>query len=88
MLLPYTVDVPMARLPIANWVLIAITCVLSLAILFGPPPDSRSRGGQTLRNIPAKDLSPDEVEEAIRERLTEADEALPAMALSRRSFSF
>ena len=35
MLVPYTVDVPMARLPLANWILIAVTSVISLAILTG-----------------------------------------------------
>ena len=29
MLLPYAVDVPMARLPICNWVLIFVTCVIT-----------------------------------------------------------
>jgi membrane associated rhomboid family serine protease len=31
MLVPYNVDVPMARVPIANWVLIGVTCLVSLA---------------------------------------------------------
>jgi membrane associated rhomboid family serine protease len=34
-LVPYTVDVPMARLPLANWILIAVTSVISLAVFFG-----------------------------------------------------
>ena len=29
MFLPYTVDVPMKRLPVANWVLIAVTCAMT-----------------------------------------------------------
>jgi membrane associated rhomboid family serine protease len=36
MLVPYQVDVPMARVPWANWVLIAVTCAISLALLFAP----------------------------------------------------
>lgn len=35
MFLPYKVDVPMQRWPIANWVLIALTCLISFA-MFGP----------------------------------------------------
>jgi membrane associated rhomboid family serine protease len=35
MLLPWSVDVPMRRVPLANWVLIAATCAVSLAVLFG-----------------------------------------------------
>jgi membrane associated rhomboid family serine protease len=30
MLVPYNVDVPMARVPIANWVLIGLTCLVSV----------------------------------------------------------
>lgn len=32
MLIPYQVDVPMQRWPIANWVLIGVTCILSIAL--------------------------------------------------------
>lgn len=35
MLLPYKVDVPMERLPLTNWILIAVTVVVSLVILAG-----------------------------------------------------
>jgi membrane associated rhomboid family serine protease len=34
MLVPYNVDVPMARLPIANWALIGVTCLVSIAVFF------------------------------------------------------
>lgn len=33
MFIPYNVDVPMPRWPIANWVLMAVTCMASLAFL-------------------------------------------------------
>ncbi len=49
MLLPYHVDVPMVRLPIANWILIAVTCVISLAILLEAFPDSE---GPTPQELP------------------------------------
>jgi membrane associated rhomboid family serine protease len=39
MLLPYNVDVPMARVPFANWVLIGVTCLVSFAIFLRPNPD-------------------------------------------------
>src|ERR1035437_4732506 len=35
MFLPYKVDVPMARGPIANWILIALTCIITFA-MFAP----------------------------------------------------
>jgi membrane associated rhomboid family serine protease len=38
MLLPYTVDVPMQRVPVANWVLIAATCMISVAVWAGWRP--------------------------------------------------
>lgn len=33
MIVPYNVDVPMERWPIANWALIGFTCVMSIAVL-------------------------------------------------------
>lgn len=38
MLIPFHVDVPMARLPWVNWVLIAVTSLVSLAVLAGWQP--------------------------------------------------
>jgi membrane associated rhomboid family serine protease len=38
MFLPFAVDVPMARVPIANWVLIGVTCFVSGAVLCGWRP--------------------------------------------------
>ncbi|HYV34152.1 MAG TPA: rhomboid family intramembrane serine protease [Gemmataceae bacterium] len=35
MIFPYTVDVPMARVPFANWGLMAVTSLVSIAILLG-----------------------------------------------------
>src|SRR5436190_457990 len=35
MLIPYTVDVPMERVPVANCLLFLVTCVISLLILTG-----------------------------------------------------
>src|SRR5690242_10934951 len=32
MLVPYNVDVPMARMPIANWILIGVTVVVSFGV--------------------------------------------------------
>jgi membrane associated rhomboid family serine protease len=38
MFLPFTVDVPMARLPLANWALIAVTSLISLAMFVSDRP--------------------------------------------------
>lgn len=38
MFVPYHVDVPMARLPFANWVLIGCTVLISGYVLLTPPP--------------------------------------------------
>jgi membrane associated rhomboid family serine protease len=32
MLVPYNVDVPMARFPVANWVIIGVTCLVSIVL--------------------------------------------------------
>lgn len=39
MFLPYNVDVPMERLPIANWLLIGATVIHSMALLIDPTVD-------------------------------------------------
>jgi len=38
MIIPYGVDVPMRRVPVANWLLILGTCVVSLAVWLSPRP--------------------------------------------------
>jgi membrane associated rhomboid family serine protease len=35
-LVPYKVDVPMARVPVANWVLIGVTCLVSIVVFLLP----------------------------------------------------
>ena len=37
-MIPYLVDVPMQRWPYANWALIAVTTIVSVAWLAGPNP--------------------------------------------------
>src|SRR5687768_7816742 len=48
MLVPYSVDVPMERWPIANWVLMAVTTLISLAALAGAFPQDRQRDFQLI----------------------------------------
>jgi membrane associated rhomboid family serine protease len=74
MLLPYTVDVPMQRVPVANWVLISATCMISFAVWTGarvgrqPPPTLDDPEEERFRRIeqelddrraPALSLQPD-----------------------------
>jgi membrane associated rhomboid family serine protease len=88
-LVPYTVDVPMARLPLANWILIAVTFVISLAIIAGV-----GRGGSEpaeddldaiLRNRPTKGLPGHAIAPVLGSR--ERD-AVPPLALRPGAFSF
>lgn len=37
MLIPYNVDVPMERVPIANWIVIGLTTLVSMIVLVGEP---------------------------------------------------
>ncbi|MHC4402869.1 MAG: rhomboid family intramembrane serine protease, partial [Planctomycetota bacterium] len=37
MLFPFNVDVPMERVPIANWIVIGLTCLVSVALLMADP---------------------------------------------------
>src|SRR5262249_28894377 len=80
-LVPYTVDVPMARLPLANWILIAVTSVISLALIFGawrgePEPPDPPKGID-------KDI-PDHWLVIARD----AREVVPPLALRPGAFSF
>jgi membrane associated rhomboid family serine protease len=70
MFLPYNVDVPLERLPIANWVLIALTVATSLLssagwwqewfFLVNQPPEQVTRAQvQALKEPPAGALRPD-----------------------------
>jgi membrane associated rhomboid family serine protease len=43
MLLPYNVDVPMERVPVANWLLIGVTCLVSFAVFLRPDPERVDR---------------------------------------------
>jgi membrane associated rhomboid family serine protease len=81
-LVPYTVDVPMARLPLANWILIAVTFVISLAILTGAwrgesgPRDDDKRRDKDLPTHAWAALAPD------------AKEAVLPLALLPEAFGF
>ena len=43
MIIPYQVDVPMSRWPIANWLIIGLTCIVSLSVLFSDEPGAAVR---------------------------------------------
>lgn len=75
MLLPYTVDVPMERWPIANWVLIGVTVLVSLAVWAKPAP--KDEFDLSLFDDPA----PERVK-ALRDKLNEGP-ATPPLALAR-----
>jgi membrane associated rhomboid family serine protease len=53
MFLPFAVDVPMTRVPIANWVLIGVTCFVSGAVLCGwrPTTDPPNNEDDLDRNV-------------------------------------
>src|SRR5262249_28067295 len=77
MLVAYNVDVPIERLPVANWVLIAVTCFCSLGILYGPHPDKARKH---------RDLDPHHIDWDQLEREAAEDE-IPPMSLRRAGFS-
>ncbi|HWY86382.1 MAG TPA: rhomboid family intramembrane serine protease [Gemmataceae bacterium] len=91
MILPYNVDVPMARMPLANWAVIAVTSLVSLGILGGmwSDPASRSRGSRDnpWHNVPVKNIPPEELNDYLDAVMREAEQALPPLALKRNGFS-
>ena len=75
MLLPYHVDVPMVRLPIANWILIAVTCVISLAALLDSFPEREGLTPQEpsdfRKSVPKQDRRPADSKPVSRVRETQ-----------------
>ena len=98
MFIPYTVDVPMKRLPIANWVLMVVTFCVSLGVWVKDshrgrhgeirmPPDLERRLEKLNRD---PNPLPEEVERIEREieRLSQAiDDDAPTGALNPERFS-
>jgi membrane associated rhomboid family serine protease len=86
MFIPYTVDVPMARLPVANWVLIAITTLLSFAVFVGAfaPPDRQREQEMVWDRF--KNQEPEDFDEYLA--ALERQQRLPPLALGRSAFSF
>src|SRR5262245_52178300 len=91
MFIPYNVEVPMARLPLANWVLIGITTIISFSIMMRPESGAQAREHemeQVWRRVNAKDISPEELDQLVQNSFRRnLDELLPALALKRQSFS-
>ncbi len=87
MLVPYNVDVPMERMPIANWVLIGLTCLVSVAVLLHWDPDRGAEVDDHLKDELDRAVQkgdPKEVQRVMDEidkRQEEAEEAIPPGAL-------
>ncbi len=89
MFLPYQVDVPMERLPVANWVLIAVTVLVSVAVFLGAGREpSREEMDQFLQ---ARDGGPASSDEDVREYIRLArqlDPGPPPLALVPERLAF
>ncbi len=86
MFIPYTVDVPMARLPLANWVLIAITTLLSFAVFAGAfaQPDRKREPEMVWDQF--KNQEPEDFDEYLA--ALDRHQRSPPLALGRSGFSF
>src|SRR5436190_24394693 len=74
--IPYNVDVAMERLPIANWILIGVTCFMSIGIILTEPEKPLSPDIRQILEKKEK-LTPAEKEKLRRARLALA----PPLAL-------
>lgn len=83
MLIPFTVDVPMNRWPYANWVLIAVTVVVSIVDWVNAPKLNLSLNvmQQDMTKLTKQDY------DRLKRELKEAEAPTP-MALSRSAFKF
>ncbi|HEX5270724.1 MAG TPA: rhomboid family intramembrane serine protease [Gemmataceae bacterium] len=81
MLVPYNVDVPMERLPFANWALIGATCLISIVVLVGWDPDRADREleRQLERAVQRNDQK--EIERLERKLEEEGEPTVPPLSL-------
>lgn len=85
MFFPFNVDVPMSRLPMANWALIAVTSVVSIAILIKGAANDNARFDRW-RDVPLNQIS-DEDLNALQKAIERSQEAQPPLSLKRGAFS-
>ncbi len=85
MFIPYTVDVPMARLPLANWVLIAVTTLSSLGVFAGAfaQPDRQRDEEMVWERF--KNQGPEDFDDYLA--ASDRHQRLPPLALGRSAFS-
>jgi membrane associated rhomboid family serine protease len=81
MFLPYNVDVPMARLPITNWLLIGVTCLISIVILvrWNPDRDDDDLQGELDRAVQKHD--PKDIERELRKIEERKEREVPPLSL-------
>src|SRR5262245_13705711 len=76
MLIPYSVDVPMGRLPVANWTLIGVTVLITVAAWQkqqqAEKPISPPIGIDALNEMARRGASTEEMQKAIRDQLPTA----------------
>jgi membrane associated rhomboid family serine protease len=91
MFIPYSVDVPMARMPIANWVLIALTSLISIGILIN---ESQNRHHEDAVNweeidkkLEGKNLTPEQEEEFVMNEVRRSLRSGPPLSLQPQKFS-
>jgi membrane associated rhomboid family serine protease len=86
MIVPYNVDVPMARVPIANWVLIGLTCLVSIVSLIHEHRTSEHDADKRLRDAIRRQMEKDpnapvDVDKLVEEIEKEQEEAIPPLSL-------
>jgi membrane associated rhomboid family serine protease len=93
MFIPYSVDVPMERWPIANWVLIAVTTIISIALFLGVEDNDRTSphiDPKLWKKIIENKLPPEEVDKIFEDiqRRMDAEAHGPPWALKPNDFTF
>jgi membrane associated rhomboid family serine protease len=90
MLIPYTVDVPMVRLPFANWALILVTSIISICItakMTLEPRFQREQQFKALTEMKNKGMKPEDIERVLDEMEAPDDDPIPPLALKPHDFS-
>jgi membrane associated rhomboid family serine protease len=90
MFVPYNVDVPMVRLPWMNWILIAVTSIISITILTGKWPTTKKHVVAVEQIDKALDPNNPNAERDVKHLMLELQESLrepPPLALRPDDFS-
>jgi membrane associated rhomboid family serine protease len=84
MFVPYNVDVPMERVPVVNWVIIGVTCLVSIVLFIREArleQTASRRQDETIRRALERGRNDEDIDKLLRDLERQEEEAIPPLAL-------